>query len=215
MQKNINEFIAFLTIVPKFVYKLQYLKGEVAVYIKEPSFIIPFLDFLKDHSHSRFKLCMDICGVDLLASKENGILSSSLAFEKSLSKQAASSFGDIPRGRFLVVYNCCSIEYNTRIRIYIKTNETSAVESVTGIYPSAAWWEREVWDMFGIYFSNHPDLRRILTDYGFQGHPLRKDFPCSGYNEVRYDDSEKRVVCEPIEMTQELRYFEFSSPWPL
>lgn len=87
------------------------------------------------------------------------------------------------------------------------------MNSVVSIFPSAGWWEREVWDMFGVYFTNHPDLRRILTDYGFEGHPLRKDFPLSGYLEVRYDDSEKRVVSEPIEMAQEFRYFDFTSPW--
>ncbi|GJP29948.1 hypothetical protein CLOM_g12215 [Closterium sp. NIES-68] len=87
------------------------------------------------------------------------------------------------------------------------------MNSVVGIFPSAGWWEREVWDMFGVYFSNHPDLRRILTDYGFEGHPLRKDFPLSGYLEVRYDDSEKRVVSEPIELAQEFRYFDFTNPW--
>jgi len=84
---------------------------------------------------------------------------------------------------------------------------------VVSIFPSAGWWEREVWDMFGVYLVHHPDLRRILTDYGFEGHPLRKDFPLSGYCEVRYDDSEKRVVSEPLEMAQEFRYFAFSSPW--
>lgn len=105
------------------------------------------------------------------------------------------------------------IQYNSRIRVQTSVDEITPICSTVNIFPSAGWWEREVWDMFGVYFSDHPDLRRILTDYGFEGHPLRKDFPLSGYVEVRYDDSEKRVVSEPIEMTQEFRYFDFASPW--
>ena len=105
------------------------------------------------------------------------------------------------------------IQYNSRIRVQTSVDEKTQICSADNIFPSAGWCEREVWDMFGVYFSNHPDLRRILTDYGFEGHPLRKDFPLSGYVEVRYDDSEKRVVSEPIEMTQEFRYFDFASPW--
>ncbi len=115
--------------------------------------------------------------------------------------------------RFQVVYNLLSIQYNSRVRVKTRINEILPVSSATGIYSSAGWWEREVWDMFGIFFSNHPDLRRILSDYGFQGHPLRKDFPLSGYVEVRYDDSEKRVITEPVEIDQEFRYFDFGSPW--
>lgn len=115
--------------------------------------------------------------------------------------------------RFEVVYNLLSVQYNARIRIKTSINEVNPLGSSTQVYSSAGWWEREVWDMFGIFFSNHPDLRRILTDYGFQGHPLRKDFPLTGYVEVRYDDSEKRVITESLELTQEFRFFDFSSPW--
>jgi NADH/F420H2 dehydrogenase subunit C len=115
--------------------------------------------------------------------------------------------------RFEIVYNLLSVSYNARIRIKTCVDEITPVTSITELYSSAGWWEREVWDMFGIFFSNHPDLRRILTDYGFQGHPLRKDFPLTGFVEVRYDDSEKRVINEPVEITQEFRYFDFSSPW--
>jgi len=115
--------------------------------------------------------------------------------------------------RFQVVYNLLSIQYNSRVRVKTRSSETLPIESVTSIYCSAGWWEREVWDLFGIFFYNHPDLRRILSDYGFQGHPLRKDFPLTGYVEVRYDDSEKRVITEPVEIDQEFRYFDFGSPW--
>ena len=115
--------------------------------------------------------------------------------------------------RFEVVYNLLSIEYNSRIRIKTCIDEITPVSSSTPLFSSAGWWEREVWDMFGIFFTGHPDLRRILTDYGFQGHPMRKDFPLTGYTEVRYDDSEKRVITESLELSQEFRYFDFSSPW--
>jgi NADH/F420H2 dehydrogenase subunit C len=117
--------------------------------------------------------------------------------------------------RFEVVYNLLSLQYNTRVRIKTQVSELTPLESLVPLYNSASWWERETWDMFGIFFSNHPDLRRILTDYGFEGHPLRKDFPLSGYVEVRYDDSEKRVLTEALELTQDFRYFDFASPWEL
>jgi NADH/F420H2 dehydrogenase subunit C len=117
--------------------------------------------------------------------------------------------------RFDVVYNLLSLQYNTRLRVKTEVNELTPVDSLVPIYNSASWWERETWDMFGIFFASHPDLRRILTDYGFEGHPLRKDFPLTGYVEVRYDDSEKRVLTEQVELTQDFRYFDFSSPWEL
>jgi NADH-quinone oxidoreductase subunit C len=100
-----------------------------------------------------------------------------------------------------------------RVRLKLSTDEASPVPSVTGVYSSAGWWEREAWDLYGIYFSDHPDLRRILSDYGFEGHPLRKDFPLTGYVEIRYDDEQKRVVYEPVNLTQEYRNFDFLSPW--
>jgi len=117
--------------------------------------------------------------------------------------------------RFEVVYNLLSIQYNSRIRIKTLVDELSPLDSLVSIYSASNWFERETWDMFGIFFTQHPDLRRILTDYGFEGHPLRKDFPLSGFVEVRYDDTEKRVITEPIEMTQEFRYFDFSNPWEI
>eukprot|EP00057_Strongylocentrotus_purpuratus_P023510 XP_011677984.1 PREDICTED: NADH dehydrogenase [ubiquinone] iron-sulfur protein 3, mitochondrial [Strongylocentrotus purpuratus] len=112
-----------------------------------------------------------------------------------------------------LVYNLLSLRYNERIRIKTYTDELSAVDSLVPVFKAADWLEREVWDMYGVFFANHPDLRRILTDYGFEGHPLRKDFPLSGFVEVRYDDELKRVVAEPLEMTQEFRKFDLSSPW--
>ena len=117
--------------------------------------------------------------------------------------------------RFEVVYQLLSVHYNARLRVKTNVDELTPVESASFLYPSANWFERETWDMFGICFLNHPDLRRILTDYGFEGHPLRKDFPVSGYVEFRYDDSKKRVISEPVELAQEFRYFDFSSPWEL
>lgn len=117
------------------------------------------------------------------------------------------------RDRFRVVYNLLSTRYNARIRIQTYVDETTPLESATKIFKGADWFEREVWDMYGVFFHSHPDMRRILTDYGFEGHPLRKDFPLSGYVEVRYDDTEKRVVQEPVEIAQEYRSFDYSSPW--
>jgi NADH-quinone oxidoreductase subunit C len=115
--------------------------------------------------------------------------------------------------RFDVVYNLLSLPHNQRIRIRVATDEYAPVPSMTQLFSSAGWYEREVWDMFGIFFTDHPDLRRMLTDYGFEGHPLRKDFPLTGYVEVRYDDEQKRVVYEPVKLTQDFRSFDFMSPW--
>lgn len=115
--------------------------------------------------------------------------------------------------RFSVVYDLLSITFNSRLRIKTFINDITPVPSIVDIYINANWWEREVWDLFGIYFNKHPDLRRILTDYGFEGHPMRKDFPLSGFVEVRYDESKKRVLLEPLELSQEFRVFTFETPW--
>ncbi|MCX8998928.1 NADH-quinone oxidoreductase subunit C [Rhizobiaceae bacterium BDR2-2] len=115
--------------------------------------------------------------------------------------------------RFDVVYHLLSPRQNLRVRVKVATDEATPVPSIIGIFPGAGWFEREAWDMYGILFSGHPDLRRILTDYGFEGHPLRKDFPVTGFVEVRYDDVAKRVVYEPVELKQEFRSFDFLSPW--
>ncbi|KAI5639241.1 hypothetical protein M9H77_00566 [Catharanthus roseus] len=148
-------------------------------------YLFQLLCFLKLHTYTRVQVSIDICGVDYPSRKR----------------------------RFEVVYNLLSTRYNSRIRVQTCADEVTRISPVVSLFPSAGWWEREVWDMFGVSSINHPDLRRISTDYGFEGHPLRKDLPLSGYVEVRYDDPEKRVVSEPIEMTQEFRYFDFASPW--
>ncbi len=158
--------------------------GELVVSVRRDS-IVRVLTFLRDDGNCQFKCLMDICGVDYPDRDE----------------------------RFEVVYHLLSLGHNQRIRVKLRTDEETPVPSVTGVFGSAGWWEREAWDLFGIYFSDHPDLRRILTDYGFEGHPMRKDFPLTGYVEVRYDDEQKRVVYEPVKLTQEFRGFDFMSPW--
>ena len=147
--------------------------------------VVKVLTFLRDDVNCAFKLLIDVCGVDYPERDS----------------------------RFDVVYSMLSPSHNIRIRVKVETDEDTPVPSVTEIFSSANWWEREAWDMFGIYFSGHPDLRRILTDYGFEGHPMRKDFPLTGYVELRYDDEQKRVVYEPVKLTQEFRNFDFLSPW--
>jgi NADH-quinone oxidoreductase subunit C len=140
---------------------------------------------LRDHPDLAFEQVMDIAGVDWPERTE----------------------------RFEVAYNLLSVSLNQRVRISISTDETHPVPSVHTIWPVATWWEREAWDMYGIVFSGQPDLRRILTDYGFEGHPLRKDFPLTGYVEVRYDAERQAVVYEPVKLTQDFRNFDFVSPW--
>ena len=141
--------------------------------------------FLRDDPKCLFKMLSELCGVD---------------------------YPDRPE-RFEIVYNLSSLKLNQRVRVKVATDEETPVPSVTGIWPAANWFEREAWDLYGIYFSDHPDLRRLLTDYGFEGHPLRKDFPLTGFIEVRYDDEQKRVVYEPVKLKQEFRSFDFVSPW--
>jgi NADH-quinone oxidoreductase subunit C len=143
------------------------------------------LTFLRDDQNCQFKVLVDLTAVDFPERGE----------------------------RFDVVYHLLSLKHNQRVRVKLAAGEETPVPSVTEIFSSAIWLEREAWDMYGIYFSGHPDLRRLLTDYGFEGHPLRKDFPLTGYVEVRYDEDQKRVVYEPVKLTQEFRSFDFMSPW--
>jgi NADH-quinone oxidoreductase subunit C len=158
--------------------------GELTLVVAA-SDIVPVLTALRDDSQCLFEVLIDICGVDYPEREK----------------------------RFEVVYHLLSPRRNQRIRVKCETDEDSPVPSAVEVFPAANWFEREAYDLFGILFSGHPDLRRILTDYGFQGHPLRKDFPLTGYVEVRYDDAQKRVVYEPVKLTQEFRSFDFESPW--
>lgn len=158
--------------------------GELSV-ATTPAGIIELLTFLRDNAACQFTTLVDICGVDYPAREK----------------------------RFEVVYHLLSMRQNHRIRVRLAVNEDDMVPSCVDLFPAADWFEREVFDMYGVMFSGHPDLRRILTDYGFRGHPLRKDFPTTGYVEVRYDEEQKRVVYEPVTLVQDYRQFDFMSPW--
>lgn len=171
--------------LPKYIQQFTVWKDELALHIA-PSAVIPVFMFLKHHTAAQFTQISDICGVDY-PTRSN---------------------------RFEVVYNLLSIRHNARIRVKTYADEGTPVPSITDIYDGANWFEREAYDLYGIFFTGHPDLRRILTDYGFDGHPMRKDFPLTGYTEVRYDEEKKRVVVEPLEMTQAFRNFQGgSSVW--
>jgi len=162
----------------------QIVVGELTL-LAERDHVVRLLRFLRDDQQCNFETLIDICGVDYPERSD----------------------------RFEVVYHLLSMRMNHRIRVRIRTDEEAPVPSATAIWPAANWFEREAFDMYGIQFADHPDLRRILTDYGFEGYPLRKDFPLTGNYEVRYDDLEKRVVYEPVQLTQEYRNFDFLSPW--
>ncbi|XP_053401110.1 NADH dehydrogenase [ubiquinone] iron-sulfur protein 3, mitochondrial-like [Mercenaria mercenaria] len=184
--KTLTEFGKYVgDMLPKYVQKVEVCHGdELDVYI-HPDGIVPTILFLRDHHYAQFLNLSDLTAIDV-PGREN---------------------------RFELIYILLSLRYNARIKIKTYTDELTPVDSITPILPAANWYEREVWDLYGVYFSNHPDLRRILTDYGFEGHPFRKDFPLSGYVEVRYDEEVGRCVIEPLELAQEFRKFEYSSPW--
>ena len=158
--------------------------GELTVQVTGNG-LVDLVEFLKNDRNCLFSTLVDITAVDFPTRGE----------------------------RFEVVYHLLSMYRNQRIRLKLNTRERDLVPSLTSVFPSANWFEREVFDMYGLMFSGHPDLRRILTDYGFRGHPLRKDFPTTGYTEVRYDEKEKRVVYDPVSLVQEYRQFDFMSPW--
>lgn len=162
----------------------QVIKGEFIICVSNVHFLLT-LNMLKNHINFQYKLLSCISGVDLLNSKY----------------------------RFVVVYDLLSLIFNSRLRLKVFVNEVTSIESATSLFVNADWWEREVWDMYGINFLNHANLRRILTDYGFEGFPLRKDFPLSGYVEVRYDQSKKRVIVESLELSQEFRAFSYVNVW--
>ncbi|XP_004566404.3 NADH dehydrogenase [ubiquinone] iron-sulfur protein 3, mitochondrial [Maylandia zebra] len=178
-----GEYVAEM--MPKYIQQVQVTcYNELEVMI-HPDGVIPVLTFLRDHTNAQFRNMTDLTAVDI-PTRQN---------------------------RFEIVYNLLSLRYNSRIRVKTYTDELTPVDSAVPVHMAANWYEREVWDMFGVFFANHPDLRRILTDYGFEGHPFRKDFPLSGYVEVRYDDELKRVVAEPVELAQEFRKFDLNTPW--
>lgn len=158
--------------------------GELTLSV-EPGDIVDVTGFLRNDVQCQFISMIDVCGADYPTRAK----------------------------RFDVVYHLLSPRQNLRIRLKVVTDEDTPVPSITGVYPGADWFEREAYDMYGILFSGHPDLRRLLTDYGFEGYPLRKDFPLTGFVEVRYDDATKRVIYEPVELKQEFRNFDFLSPW--
>ncbi len=185
MKESLEELGEYISLsLGREILSARVAHGELIVECTRDS-IVSVLTFLRDDPNCLFKLLVDICGVDWPDTED----------------------------RFEVVYNLLSLKHNQRIRVKISTNEAMPVPSAVQIYPSAGWFEREVWDMYGVLFSGNPDLRRILTDYGFDGHPLRKDFPLSGYVELRYDDERKRVVYEPVKLSQEFRNFDNLSPW--
>ncbi|MCA8900417.1 MAG: NADH-quinone oxidoreductase subunit C [Hyphomonas sp.] len=169
---------------PDAVKSFHVTRGELTV-LAERDHIVNLLRFLREDQQCNFETFIDLCGVDYPERSE----------------------------RFEVVYHLLSMRMNHRVRVRISTDEDTAVPSACAVWPAANWFERETFDMYGIQFADHPDLRRILTDYGFEGFPLRKDFPLTGHYEVRYDDLEKRVVYEPVKLVQEYRNFDFLSPW--
>ncbi|CAG9820460.1 unnamed protein product [Phaedon cochleariae] len=181
--KNFGKYVA--ECIPKYIEKVQITNSSELEVLVDPDGLKCVISFLKDHHSAQFESLVDLTALDIPSRPH----------------------------RFELVYNLLSFRYNSRIRVKTYTDELTPVDSVTGLYKSADWLEREVWDMYGVFFANHPDLRRILTDYGFEGHPFRKDFPLSGYVELRYDDEKKRVVCEPVELAQEFRQFDLSAPW--
>ncbi len=166
------------------VQKSSIENDELLLEIKEQD-LIEVIQFLKSNENCKFKQLIDIAGVDFPQEEK----------------------------RFKLIYLLLSHEYNNRIKLSINFETNQIIHSITKIFPSANWMEREVFDMYGIKFKNHPDLRRILTDYGFKGHPLRKDFPLTGFNEVRYSEKEKKVIYEPVKLEQNYRNFDFESPW--
>ncbi|MBJ7415995.1 MAG: NADH-quinone oxidoreductase subunit C [Niveispirillum sp.] len=166
------------------VVKTEIAHGELAVTLTRAA-LFKGIQFLRDDSTTHCEMLADIAGVDYPDRAE----------------------------RFEVVYNLLSVKHNHRIRVKVATDEDTPVASIVSLYPVAGWFEREAWDLYGIFFADNPDLRRILTDYGFEGHPLRKDFPLTGFVELRYDAEQRRVVYEPVKLTQDFRSFDFLSPW--
>jgi len=185
-RQNLTDFGQYVAeCMPKYVQKVQLTAGDELEVLIDPTGIVPVISFLKNHHNGQFTNLADIAGMDVPTRKY----------------------------RFEIIYNLLSLRYNSRIRVKTYTDELTPIDSLCSVFEAANWYEREIWDMYGVFFTNHPDLRRILTDYGFQGHPLRKDFPLTGYYEVRYDDELQRIVQEPVELAQEYRKFDLAAPW--
>ncbi len=176
-------FYSFESFLPIFFY--QVLKNSECSIVVLKEYLTLAFKVLKSHIGTQYSLLSCISGVDLVRKKY----------------------------RFMVSYELLSLTYNSRIRVKTFVNEYSILSSITPIFESANWWEREVWDMYGIYFENHPDLRRILTDYGFEGYPLRKDFPLIGFYEFRYNNNTKTIVADLVRFSQDYRYFNYEMPW--
>ena len=184
-KKFIEEIVDLVKSLMNFCdYEITNLRDEIDIFVKSED-LVSTLMFLKDNPSLNMDSLIDLTAVDYPGNKK----------------------------RFIIIYNLLSVSKNFRIKVKIKTNEDNPVPSVTEVYPCANWYEREVWDLFGIRFSGHPDLRRILTDYDFEGHPLRKDFPLTGFTQVRFDDELGRVINEPVKLDQEFRNFDNLSPW--
>ena len=184
MRSNLN--ISFINSLKRQIpiKKISLFHNEISL-IVEPNKLKSTLQFLKNNVCCQYKVLSSISGTD---------------FPQKFA-------------RFEISYDLLSLRFNNRIRVKTQVDEVTSLESSTPLFKCADWYEREIWDLFGVFFANHSDLRRILTDYGFEGHPLRKDFPLSGYVEVRYDERKKRVVCEPLSLAQESRSFDFKNPW--
>lgn len=181
--KLFNKFSQHLTKLLPIIV-MQQIKKEWIVTVL-PEHLLLIMNFLKNHIGLQYSLLSCISGIDFLGKDY----------------------------RFCVSYDLLSLVFAQRLRVKAFLNEITPISSVVPVFPCANWWEREVWDMYGIFFENHPDLRRILSDYGFEGYPMRKDFPLYGYIELRYDENHKRIVAEPVEFAQEFRYFDFETPW--
>ena len=180
-----NDFVAYLKqSIPGSILHAEMVNGEFVIRT-DHAHLETLLWFLRDDQYCQFVQLTDICGVDYPGREK----------------------------RFDVVYHLLSFKHNARMRVKLATDERTPVPTACGVYSAAGWYEREVWDMYGVLFAGHPDLRRILTDYGFDGHPQRRDFPLTGYVELRYDEEQKRVVYEPVKLNQAYRSFDFLSPW--
>ncbi len=185
MTEVLNDLSAYIkSALKKDVENIEIANSELCLTVK-PAKLHKVINYLRDDSGCLFNQLMDICGVDYPNRAD----------------------------RFEIVYNLLSLRYNNRIRVKTSVAEDCSVDSVADIFSTAIWFEREVWDMYGVAFDNNPDLRRILTDYGFEGHPLRKDFPLTGFVELSYDEEKKETVYKPVELMQDFRKFDFTSPW--